>query len=251
MIQEVFMIEEKREQLLKLYEKWYSELKKICPQFICEEFSHPYYLHIPDEWYERKCRILIVGEEGHGKHKFDDSIEDAQIFNREYLACQLGQYSKDYNRNTSPFWNRIRGVAKLAKSDDLSITWTNIDKIHCIGSGRGACVLSDDQRRDLHKTPTKILAEEIKLLQPNVVVFCGWHNISLEEQLPEVDRKRKQHDAENASDWIDNKIITLSERDISYILTYHPGYNKKPKGYEEKVLLKVKSIIDKILTENH
>lgn len=242
------MIKEKQEQLFQKYQEYESELKQSCPQFVCKNFSHPYYLHIPDEWYDRKCRILIVGQEGYGgNHPFDESIEGAQKFNREYLACQLEQYDKDppYELNyRSNYWRRVRKIAKLPKLDDFSITWTNIDKIHRIGS---RCPLLKKQRRSLHQTQTKILAEEIKLLQPNVVVFCGWYDISLEAELPEVYRKLKKHDVDYPSFWNEHLMKTISEGGISYIFTYHPGWRKKPKGYEEKVLLEVESCIDKTL----
>lgn len=240
------MIKEKREQLLQLYRKWESELKKTCPQFICEDFSHPYYLHIPNNWYERKCRILVVGKEGYGTHPFNSPIEDAQIFNREYLVCQLGQYSKDYNRNPSPFWNRIRRINRLPKSNEISITWTNIDKIHRIGAH---CPLLEKQRCDLHQTPTAILAEEIKLIQPNIVIFFGWYDVSLEEELPAVYKKLKQHDVDYPSYWNENRMKTISEDGISYIFTYHPGWGQRQKGYEEKVISEVNRIVCEILAE--
>lgn len=242
------MVQEKQEQLLKLYRKWKSELEKNCPQFMCNDFSHPYYLHIPDDWYERKCRILVVGKEGYGIHPFDSPIEEAQRFNREYLACQLGQYGKDAPdaRNPSPFWNRIRRINKLPKSDEISITWTNIDKIHRIGS---YCPLLKKQRCDLHKTPTAILAEEIKLLQPNIVIFFGWYDVSLKEELLAVYQKLKQHDVDYPSYWKENRMKTISEGGISYIFTNHPNWGQRQKGYEEKVISEVNRIVCEILAE--
>lgn len=242
------MIQQKQEELLQLYREWKSELEKICPQFMCNDFSHPYYLHIPDVWYERKCRILVVGKEGYGNHhQFDSSIENVQEFNREYLACQLGQYSKDYNSkdyNRSPFWNRIRRINRLPKSNEISITWTNIDKIHRIGAH---CPLLKKQRYELHQTEKKILAEEIKLLQPNIVIFFGWYDVSLEEELPVV--YKRLHDADYQSFWNENRMKTISEGGVSYVFTNHPGWGQRQKGYEEKVVSEVNRIICEILAK--
>lgn len=240
------MVKEKREQLLQLYREWKSELEKTCPQFKCEDFSHPYYLHIPDEWYQRKCRILVVGKEGYGVHPNNASIKNAQKFNYEYLVCQLGK-NTSYTRNSSPFWNRIRRINRLQKSDEISITWTNIDKIH--RNGTKNCPLLKKQRCELHQTEKKILAEEIKLLQPDIVIFFGWYDVSLEEELPAVYKKLKQHDVDYPSYWKENRMKTISEDGISYIFTYHPGWGQRQKGYEKKVISEVNRIVCEILAE--
>ena len=74
------MIEEKRNELFDVYRKWEKELKGKCPELINKQYSHPYYLHIPDKWYQSTYRILIVGEEGHGEKTFNLPIEEAQEF---------------------------------------------------------------------------------------------------------------------------------------------------------------------------
>ena len=91
------MIEEKRNELFDVYRKWEKELKGKCPELINKQYSHPYYLHIPDKWYQSTYRILIVGEEGHGEKKFDLSIEEAQEFNRKYLLSQIDPEQLDKN----------------------------------------------------------------------------------------------------------------------------------------------------------
>ena len=70
------MLEERRKQLYRVYQDWEKELKDACPQLIKKEYSHPYYLHIPDDWFDAEYRILIVGEEGFGNKQFDLPIEE-------------------------------------------------------------------------------------------------------------------------------------------------------------------------------
>ena len=65
------MLEERRKQLCEVYQVWEKELKNVCPKLITKEYSHPYYLNIPDEWFDAKHRILIVGEEGFGNKQFN------------------------------------------------------------------------------------------------------------------------------------------------------------------------------------
>ncbi|MDE7302744.1 MAG: hypothetical protein K2N60_05425 [Oscillospiraceae bacterium] len=236
------MVQESRKELLKLYQSWKSELKDVCPQLLCKEFSYPYYLHIPDDWYERKFRVLIVGEEGHGfKHKdFDMPIECVQTFNREYIAGQLEDTpdtgcNRDplYKRNNSAFWNRIRKIKALRGPNEISLTWTNLDKIHRLGS---KCALKKEQRLALHQTPTAILSEEITLLKPTVVIFFGWYGVSLEKELPSVFKKLYPNGLGDNSQWRKEKMKAISENDICYIFTYHPNWGQRQKGYEEKIL---------------
>lgn len=235
------MDQESQKKLLKLYRKWKSELKDVCPQLLCEEFSYPYYLHIPDDWYERKFRVLIVGEEGHGfkRKDFDMPIECVQTFNREYIAAQLDPPDKAlsgkplYKRNNSAFWNRIRKIKALRGTNEISLTWTNLDKIHRIGS---KCALNGEQRLALHQTPTAILREEIKLLKPTVVIFFGWYGVSLKKELPSVFKKLYPKGLGDNSQWRKEKMKVIYENDICCIFTYHPNWGQRQKGYEEKIL---------------
>ena len=235
------MVEKKRNELFKVYQKWENELKQSCPKLITEEFSHPYYLHIPDDWYESTYRILIVGEEGHGEKKFDLAIEEAQEFNRKFLLDQLKNEGK-YSR----FWRRIWRIAELIKDKgySYSITWTNLDMIHHLDTGERDCVLQDDERIALHSTPTKILSEEIRILEPTHVIYFGFvrYGISLEKELPDVFSHLCPDGLGDDSQWKDEKMVTFQENGIWHIVTYHPswGYRQKRdangKSYEDKVL---------------
>lgn len=157
------MLEERRKQLYEVYKVWEKELKAACPQLITKKYSHPYYLHIPDNRFVAGHRILIVGEEGFGSKQFDLSIEEAQEFNRTYLAEQLGVGKK----NNSGFLQRIRRIAALP---DVSVTRTNLDMIHINGK---ECRLPKLEQTMLHQTPTAILSQEIRILEPDIVVYFG------------------------------------------------------------------------------
>ena len=92
------MVEERRLELLRLYQTWENELIAACPQLINDKYSHPYYLHIPDEWFDAKHRILIVGEEGFGNKQFNLPIAEAQAFNRNYLLSYNYSLTLAYNK---------------------------------------------------------------------------------------------------------------------------------------------------------
>ncbi len=221
------MLEERRKQLYEVYKVWEKELKAACPQLITKEYSHPYYLHIPDDWFVAGHKILIVGEEGFGTKQFDLSIEEAQEFNRAYLAEQLGKGKK----NNSGFWRRIRKIAVLP---DVSVTWTNLDMIHINGK---ECRLSEYEQTMLHQTPTAILSEEIRILEPDIVVYFGWYREPLRAELrgelaPVFDALYPS----GKPGWEPEKMQAIKQGKVCHIFTYHPGWGQRVKGYEDKVM---------------
>lgn len=152
------MLEVKRQQLREIYQKYATELNNVPFLYNREAYSYPYYLHIPDNWYNSKFRFLIVGKEGYGFKNWHTPIEEAQAFNRDYLRRQFNLPGQSkYERSSSPFWRRIRSIASQFDGTQFSITWTNLDKIH--RSCKGNCKLGDKDRIALHSTPTKILSE--------------------------------------------------------------------------------------------
>ena len=55
-------LEKKRKELLEVYQQWYEQLTELlekCPVFRDRQYSHPYYLHIPDDWYQSTNHILM------------------------------------------------------------------------------------------------------------------------------------------------------------------------------------------------
>ncbi len=181
---------EKRGELLAVYRQWHEKIKKT--ELYDVQYSYPYFLHIPDNWYESKYRFLIVGEEGYGEKSFDTPIEEAQKFNKEYMESQLGR-SGNYSRSGSAFWWRIRKISELLPSDQTAMTWTNLDKIH--RSGTGNCSLQNKMREMLHQHP--ILADEISVLNPTHIIYFGWYGISLEKELPQIYQQLYPADNQN------------------------------------------------------
>lgn len=238
------MLEERRKRLYEIYKVWETELKSICPQIIAEGYSYPYYLHIPDNWFDSNIRIMIVGEEGAGEKRYDETMETAQQFNKEYLQSQLDHGDDNYGKNCSQFWHRFRKIASLP---GVSVVWNNLDKIHISRKGNGKLKMKD--RKALHKTPTKILQEEIVLLEPTHVIFFGWYGISLQCECPHVFDKLYPGGPKDYSVWQSEKMASLSVAGIHYIFTYHPGWRQKGKDYEDKVLKIVERALEKNTTE--
>lgn len=230
-----------REKILQIYRQWEKELHLYCSELIEKEFSYPYYLYIPDNWFDSKNRIMIVGEEGSGKKPFDCSIEEAQRFNKEYLISQLDN-EKNSEFNNSPFWRRFRKVAELP---GVVTCWNNLDKIHVSKAGNGS--LKKKQRRALHQTPTKILHEEIKLLRPTHIVFFGWYGVSMQQECPKIFNKLYPNGLNDTSVWKEKKIVSFNVDDICYLFAYHSGWSnrqgEKGKIYESNVISELERML--------
>ena len=224
-----------KKKLLQIYQKWETELHTYCSELVTPKFSFPYYLDIPDHWFDSENRIMIVGEEGAGEERFACSIEESQRFNKEYMISQLKGGDKNYRVNRSPFWRRFRKLAELPGS---AVCWNNLDKIHILRKGKGP--LEDTQRQILHRTPIKILQEEIKLLRPTHIVFFGWHGISLQQECPEIFNMLYPNGLKDNSAWKEKKMASFNVDDIRYFFTYHPGWSNRQgengKIYESNII---------------
>ena len=66
----IMTVSETDKALVAVYSRWLEELKQLAPELLdsSSNFSNPYYISTPVEWYSGdKPRILIVGEEGGGE----------------------------------------------------------------------------------------------------------------------------------------------------------------------------------------
>ncbi len=233
------------EQLKRVYSQWLEEIKVIAPEFIDDDrYSNPYFACAPRGWCDSDIRILIVGKEGAsewGRGKSagvkPNDIETIQKYGWRSLASYLN-YDVDYDlypiegketsAKKSPFWTRARKLSKYGVC-----AWTNQDTIHVRRSSN--CALRKKERTRLHSTKTKLLAEEINALNPTHVVIMGWYRVSIREELPKLYAALYPQDADA---WYVNSEHEIAYRKIDgihYICTYHPGWRKKPKDYEEEV----------------
>lgn len=229
--------------LVDAYQEWLDELRLYAPQLLNSKYSNPYYISIPEGWFdEGRPRIMVVGEEGFGiwgcgksgvpNHKEKpfysiDEFDAIQKPNYDYLRSQLGKgHSSPLNK--SPFWNRFRRASKFG-----ICCWTNIDKIHKLSNEK--CALSIKDQRALHSVNTRILNEEIKILQPTHIVFFGWHRISLRHELPELFNQIYPTGLADQSGWKETTIMSLKYNTIPCLFLYHPNWGIRKKGYEEKV----------------
>ena len=215
-----------------------EDVEKNTPKLLGPAYSNPYYISIPDDWFEAQSpRIMIVGEEGFGaygcgKNGMPDEIIDChdieriQDLNYTYLRKQLGREFGDIN--SSPFWRRFREIAKYGEC-----SWSNIDKIHLLRDWD--CRLSNKDRQLLHSINTRILHEEISILKPTHIVFFGWYGVSLQHELPSLFEKMYPKGLGDNSVWYKD-VVSFEEDGRHYIFAYHPNWGYRNRGYEDKVI---------------
>lgn len=242
------IFEEKRKELREVYRLWEKQLRILAPQFFPEgsedgtcKYSFPYFMGIPEDWYSRAIRIMIVGEEGAGEKTERLDLERAQEWNLNFMNSQIGK-SQEYQKQSGQFWGRFRRIAD--QYPDAAICWNNIDKIHERRKGNGR--LRNEDRILLHHTEIKILQEIIRILNPTHIVFFGWYGISLQAELPEVFRWLYPGGLNDNSRWKGGKPLTYGSANKYYVFSYHPGWRgkEKPKDYEESALKELKAAVE-------
>lgn len=229
-------------QLVQVYEDWWAQLKaldkKTC-DLTGSVYSLPYFISIPERWFqENMVRVLVVGEEARGDWDKDDW--------RNADMSRIMQWSKEHQKQqltgktNSAFWNRVKRIENIA--ENMVCAWTNLDKIH--RNGNANCALTSTERVKLHSTQIKILREEIQILQPNVVVFCGYHarRKAIEIELPSVAEKFYGEEGVGYTKPFDEKIYQVIDDGIPYVFAQHP--NRKSNDYEQQVILAIKKAIE-------
>ena len=235
----MFELLKARKELKAVYEDWYREVRDM-PLLNSDAYTNPCYLGIPDNWFKNKHRILIVGEEmfgedGNGKNLGYKPNEITKLQNHNLKVFQNALTPPDAFEN--PFWQRARRVAELG----WPVAWTFLDKV-----GRKWITHSRlvDQDRDLlHSVKIRVLAEEIRILQPTVVFFFGWIGTALKTELPEVYQMLYPGGDKDDSLW-KNTYVSFTNGNTMYLFSYNaysPHWRKKPKNYEEDIISKIYS----------
>lgn len=258
-------VEEARKYLLELYEKWAKEVEKIeNGKFLGKDYSNPYYISVPDNWFDSDDRIMIVGEEGYGEWgagkqygwkedepswKFND-FEKIINYNRIKILQQVDELKLTAeetnlcNKTNSAFWFWLKYIYDLYDNSKSSFIWNNFDKIHRLRNEK--CELTRKQREKLHSTKTKILCEEIKLLKPTMILFFGWRSsFVLKEELGEefnIVYNTLCPKGANDEEYKSKPCVIQSNGKTFIISWYHPG--RATKKYRELFFNVVKERIN-------
>ena len=245
------MVKNINEEIREVYKQYIKELT-VNHNYLLDKskFSNFFVTGVLDNWEEKPNKILIVGEEGAWKKSvnYQDEITACQDWVIKELYEQL--YGKKDNKGS--FWKRARKIAETFKN--ASFGYANIDAINSLESSNGALVYKD--RKELHLTNTKLLNEVVKIIKPTLVIFFGWHNVSLKHEFEGLYDKIYPEKHGNTRHFRNEKraIGNYFENGVNYLFTYHPSYAiSRTKLYKnnEEYDFYIMQTIKKILGENN
>ena len=213
------------ENLFLLYKSYIDIMEKQYPELRAELYSSVYCTTAPAEWTNSENRFLIIGEEGYGKKPHFPTAEEEVLWAQEFNADYLRQQLYENRDNRSRFWQRFRRISEFGKC-----SWSNFDKIHNQkdNSSRNNCPLSENDRAKLHSLPP-LLKREIDYLSPTLIIFFGWHWVSLKHELPSVYDKMKMLDKPGRV-----KPLLIEDDNKKYLVAYHPSF--RTREYEDTII---------------
>jgi hypothetical protein len=148
------------ELLKNLYRKSLQEFKCFTDKF-SEDCLHGPLLISLSSYYDQNTKFMIIGQETYGWAAEYTNI-NAQI------SC-YEDFNMGENYTSSPFWNITRKVEALFENEPYSCAWSNLNRFdHNGGSPKGNVEL------EIPKFD-QILAEEIKILKPDLCLFYTNH----------------------------------------------------------------------------
>lgn len=206
--------------LSELYKlKW----RKLIDESKGKNSACPLLIKVKGNYECADLRIMIVGQETDcWAGKFEDNVLTIEQLQDKYFKYFYDD-SKKFRR---PFWNRKNfryfqeELVKKYPSIKIEFVWNNANKIG--NNGRGE---PTDAIKSMEKNYFDVFEEELKILNPNVVLFVTGHRA-----LPV-----KNQDANIGLKGI-NKLDLSNFPNILALRTYHP--NARIKG--GKKILKIK-----------
>lgn len=210
----VLKSEQLNKELFKLYKGQWANIEKILKAN--PQLSYPQLIRVPDYYTTAEVKLMIVGKQpnrwGFSKEKRDDmgsnSIEIIERLRKLY-SCFM---SLEHGNNTL-FWKAARKLNEKLNYNPPrdGFLWSNLIKI----DAENCC-----PNRDVEKKlcGLRLLQEEIRITQPDVVVFFTG---------PDYDDRIRQDFEDMESDW-KREFDTLRHKLLppNSFRTYHPGYPK-------------------------
>lgn len=266
------------------------------------EISCPFCMGLTDDYVnsEDKIKVMIVGQEARGfrwwskEFQGKDDIWDAsaedyggwtprgfQDWAVAFMESQIDR-SEKYKKQNWPFWRLFRS---LSGSKDVELCWDNVDKVYYGKGGdqdnEGNNKKQKDQGTLTYKAeailskpfdtgngePLSLLQREIKIADPDVIVFAvgPYYALSLDVALGISSDKDRDNMTESALSKKTSKVSDLfvadtprprpdSERcvvrnekiqaavdalfehkEVATLWTYHPGYLRRKNIFDDAV----------------
>lgn len=202
-------------QLSNLYKTHTTRLFNINLQ-TTKEIHGPFLVSASEKYKQSNLKVAFVGQETNGWTCHQTIEEQMQTYTRF-------NYGKKYY--ASPFWNVIRKIEKNLNIESYSSMWLNLNRY------------DENNKRPSKKNRTQlqmldtILYEELKILQPNVIIwFTGpSYDKRVKDLLKATSEKTTEFSNRQLSRFHSEKLPCLIFR------TYHPNYLRRS-GLEKRVI---------------
>jgi hypothetical protein len=220
------------------YERF--RLEADVPLSLAPRLSSPLLVAVSDSWLASKFRILVVGQEvlrwafREGQYydwpfnaiaSFQEFKTNQHAVEALIYAYRVFDFSKHQPENArSPFWTAYRRLrASLEKDKDSSVLWTNLFRMSIDG---GSVIKngSSEELLNLQIAQAGLLTDEIRILQPKVVVFFTGPNYdnALVQEFPGIEYRPFKS-------WMKREVALLSHSELPLCAfrTYHPGFLRR------------------------
>lgn len=233
---EYFDKSEKNQQLLKLFESKGSVIEKIYNEFqnaVKEDEEDWIVMHlscIPYNYEKMKYKILIVGQENNG-WGYETKPRDSMLFTLNFHSKRKWDnrfFNFPYN-----FCQSINDCDNEKYSKKSYLAWVNLREFS----------FDDNPRRPLPEkvqniidNEFNILEEEIKIINPDIVLFLTGPNydFDIQKQLNGVKFKEVANYDVKQFARVEHKVLPKNSFRI-----YHPGYLRRS-GLENEYLERLK-----------
>lgn len=263
------------------------------------ELSCPFCMGLTDKYIDsgNKIKVMIVGQEARGFGWWSKKLQGKNdIWNEsaeanegwtskgfqdwavEFMNSQIGR-SEKYGKENWPFWDFFRSLSEFK---DVELCWDNVDKVYYGHGGdqdkKGNDKKEKDQGTLTYKAetvlskpftvdngePLSLLQREIKIADPDVIVFAVGPNYALSldvalgisdkdrDNMSESDLSKKSSKVSELFDTprprpnrercvVQNEKIQAAvnalfeHKEVATLWTYHPGYLRRKNIFDDAV----------------
>ena len=164
--------------LVKRYQNIFKENQEIIDALLSNSNLSKIHLgFVPDDFKQKKHRILIVGRETRGwgekrkdLEKYDQSsVYQLMSLSKSWVIRNL-ERSDSVNKKGKCFFNFFRKVSQ--ENPNASILWANI---FCVSYKKSnpSKIDSESVFANIKKISESLLKAQIEILQPNIIIFAS------------------------------------------------------------------------------
>ncbi len=219
----------------------YVEAARLLPTRLRRKASAPLLVSPRSGWTTSSTRILVIGQETNGWGGNGSSVGGSRLssldhfcLNESGVADMLRAYvsfdfASSYSHRNSAFWRAFRLLESEVAHEGVLAMWTNLFKVDVGGSVVRGC--NEKTRKLLREAQAGVLAEEVRVLDPTVVVF--FTGPTYDEEIGHAFGKPEFH-----SLWSDRPVREAAQL-ISPLLPrlsfrmYHPNYLQRSRRWRQ------------------